>query len=570
MTSRRKEPVRTPRWALVPGVLAALSGCGGGGGGGSGTPPPTGVTPPAMQFQNITNATGIAFVHQISGGASTMPEMFGGGVAAGDFDGDGDVDLFIVRGDIGPNLLYRNDGGNRFTDVAAQAGVADTRPGGGAYRHSGPMFADVDGDGHLDLFIGGLEGDPNFLFRNRGDGTFEDVTPGSGLDAISSPSTVSAAFGDYDLDGDPDLVLAHWGAPRPLDGSGGRGDTETLWRNESGAGGIQFVSVSVETGVAPAIIAGRGGLADFGADLLDYDYSFAPSFARIDGDRYPDLLSVADFSNTRQFMNNGGTGGAFEFVDVTDPTVIIDRNGMGSAVGDIDNDGDLDWFVTAIFGAGETVGNRLYVNDGAGVFQDMTTAAGVFDGGWGWGACFADFNLDGYLDIFHTNGWDNSNPIDDFENDRSRLFISQGSGTFAEMSTSLGMTDTQQGRGVVCADFDQDGDVDIFMTNRGASNSGAFWENTGAGVTGGSLTVTLEGLPPNTSALNARIHVTVGGSTQMREIQIGSNFTSNNPTEQIFGVGLATSVDEVRIEWPDGQVETHTNVPLGRVSYPQR
>ena len=104
--------------------------------------------------------------------------------------------------------------------------------------------------------------------------------------------------------------------------------------------------------------------------------------------------------------------------------MIIDRNGMGAAVGDVDNDGDLDWFVTGIFGANETVGNRLYLNDGNGQLQDATVVAGVEDGGWGWGACFADFNLDGRLDIFHTNGWE-SNPIDDFEHDRSRLFIAQ-------------------------------------------------------------------------------------------------------------------------------------------------
>ena len=362
-----------------------------------------------MQFMNVTNDTGISFVHGIDGGATTMPELFGGGVAAGDYDGDGDVDLYVVRGDLGANLLYRNDGGNRFVDVADAAGVASTKPAGGAYRHSGPTFADIDGDGDLDLFIGGLEGDPNVLFSNNGDGTFTDVTAGSGLDAMAAANTISAAFGDYDLDGDLDLMLAHWGTSRPQAMSGGRGDTESLWRNDSDATGIRFSSVSEAVGVAPAVIAGVGGLVDFGVDSLDYDYSFTPTFARMDDDAYPDLLVVSDFGNSRQFMNNGGAGGSFAFSDVTDVTVIIDRNGMGSAVGDIDNDGDLDWFVTAIFGAGETVGNRLYINDGQGTLEDLTVNAGVADGGWGWAACFADFDLDGNLDIFHTNGWNNPN-----------------------------------------------------------------------------------------------------------------------------------------------------------------
>ena len=553
-----------PQWVIALGLV--LGGCGGGSGGDPG-PAPVAPPPAELQFRNATNDSGISFVHGIAGGATTMPELFGGGVAAGDYDGDGDVDLFVVRGDLGPNLLYRNDGGNRFVDVAVAAGVASTNPAGGAYRHSGPTFADIDGDGDLDLFVGGIEGDPNVLFENRGDGTFEDATSGSGLDTIGAANTISAAFGDYDLDGDLDLMLAHWGTARPEDVNGGRGDTESLWRNDSDAGGIRFSSVSEAAGIAPAVIAGVGGLVDFGSDSRDYDYSFTPTFARIDGDAYPDLLVVSDFGNSRLFMNSGGAGGSYAFSDVTDPTVIIDRNGMGSAVGDVDNDGDLDWFVTAIFGAGETVGNRLYINDGAGRLEDFTVNAGVADGGWGWAACFADFDLDGNLDIFHTNGWNNPNAIDDFENDRSRLFMSQGNGSFVEESLSRGMTDTQQGRGVVCADFDQDGDIDIFMTNRGLGNSGAFWENRGVGNGNRSLTVVLSGAPPNTAAANARIHVTVAGVTQMREVLIGSNFTSQNPTEQTFGLGSASTVDEVMIEWPDGGTDTYSDVPAGRVTY---
>ena len=181
-------------------------------------------------------------------------------------------------------------------------------------------------------------------------------------------------------------------------------------------------------------------------------------------------------------MSNGEDAGIVTFRDATNNGVIIDRNGMGAAVGDVDNDGDLDWFVTGIFGSNETVGNRLYLNDGTGTLEDATVGAGVEDGGWGWGACFADFNLDGRLDIFHTNGWE-SNPIDDFENDRSRLFIAQARAGSSSPTRPRprGMTDTEQGRGVVCADFDEDGDVDIFMTNRGLENSGAFWENDDAG-----------------------------------------------------------------------------------------
>ncbi len=559
--------------ALRAGALAVLAGavpgCGGGGDDGGNPPPPPPPPAPSLQFSNITTSTGISFVHGIVNPTDSKAEMFAGGVAAGDYDGDGDVDLYVVRGNIGPNLLYRNDGGNVFTDVAVAAGVDHAAPGGGGFLHSGPAFADMDGDGDLDLFVGGIEGDPCLLFENDGDGTFTDVTVASGVDAMGAKNTISASFGDYDLDGDLDMMMAHWGTPRPPDGSGGNGNTESLWRNDSDANGIRFTNVSVEAGIAATIIARRGGYHAFQPDALDYDYSFTPAFARMDADRYPDILSVADFSNTRVFMSNGENAGTVTFRDATDNAVLIDRNGMGAAVGDIDNDGDLDWFVSGIFGSNETVGNRLYLNDGAGVLSDATVGAGVADGGWGWGACFADFNLDGRLDIFHTNGWE-SNPIDDFANDRSRLFIAEASGLqFQDEAAERGMTDIEQGRGVVCADFDEDGDVDIFMTNRGLANSGAFWLNDDESNDNRSLSVRLVGSAPNTEAVGARVRVTQSGVEQMREIATGNNFTSQNPTSQIFGLGSATAAESVEIEWPDGTVDTYTDVQAGAAVFNQ-
>jgi hypothetical protein len=559
------------RAAALAAWLGAAMSCGGGGGddGGGGPPPGPPPEPPALQFTNVTASSGIAFVHGVVTPTGSKAEMFGGGVAAGDYDGDGDVDLYVVRGDIGPNLLYRNDGGNRFTDVAAAAGVDHAAPGGGGFLHSGPAFADIDGDGDLDLFVGGMEGDPCVLYRNDGDGTFTDVTEESGLKAMGAKNTISAAFGDYDLDGDLDVMLAHWGTPRPPDGTGGHGDTESLWRNDTDGDGIRFANVSVESGIAATIIAQRGGYHEFQPDALDYDYTFTPAFARMDADRHPDILSVADFSNTRVFMSNAEDSGPVTFRDATDNDVIIDRNGMGAALGDVDNDGDLDWFVTGIFGSNETVGNRLYLNDGSGLLQDATVEAGVADGGWGWGACFADFNLDGRLDIFHTNGWE-SNPIDDFEHDRSRLFIARAGGLrFVDEGPSRGMTDVEQGRGVVCADFDGDGDVDIFMTNRGLANSGALWRNEDPDNDNGSLVVRLAGAAPNTEAIGARVRVTVDGVVQMREVAAGSNFTSQNPAVQVFGLGAAAAADTVEIEWPDGSVDTYAGVEAGTAVFQQ-
>ena len=188
-----------------------------------------------------------------------------------------------MRGDVGPNRLYRNAGNLAFEDVASQAGVAFTKSATENYRHAGPMFADIDGDGDLDLFLGGVDGDPNMIYANDGDGTFTDVTAGAGLASMTAQYTIGAAFGDYDLDGDLDLLLAHWGTLRDY---AAPGDTETLWRNDSDAAGIRFTSVSVSAGISPSII----NLPDPKTTENTADFTFSPSFARINDDRYQDLV----------------------------------------------------------------------------------------------------------------------------------------------------------------------------------------------------------------------------------------------------------------------------------------
>ncbi|NIL95395.1 MAG: CRTAC1 family protein [Woeseiaceae bacterium] len=483
------------------------------------------------------------------------------GVAAGDYDGDGDTDLFIVRGDIGPNLLYRNDGNMKFVDVADSAGVAFTLSPTENLRHGGPMFADMDGDGDLDLFVGGLGNDPSRLFENNGDGTFTNITAGSGIDTIFKAHTVSAAFGDYDRDGDLDLVAAHWGSLSNYDDPG---DTGHLWRNDTDANGIRFQSVSEASELSPTILNLPDPLA-----TLDpiYDYTFAPGFYRINDDLYPDLLMAADFNRSQYFTNDqDGT-----FTNATDVDVLIDGNGMGSAVGDYDNDGDLDWFVTSIECDAQSscqadtlsrIGNRLYRNEN-GVFEDVTDAAGVRSGGWGWGACFLDFDNDGDLDIYHTNGWPRSDNFNDWTVDKSRLFVSDGAGGFTEQAADFGLDDTDEGRGVVCTDLDGDGDIDILQLHRTSPGGATLWRNDND--QNNYLQVKLLGAPPNTEAAGARITVDIGGTTQMREVSIASNYVSQNPTVQHFGLGGAMQVDQLTVEWPDGQTTVMNNVQAGQL-----
>ena len=549
----------------IVAILTSMSACGGGNGGnnGSSRPPPVQIS-----FVDATAASGIDYVNGFATAVShvMIPRIAPSGVASGDYDQDGDIDLFIVRGDIGPNLLYRNTGNLVFEEVAAAAGIAFTKSATENYRHSGPMFADMDGDRDLDLFLGGLDSDPSLVFENNGDGTFSDVTVGSGIDQMAVEQTISAAFGDYDLDGDLDLFVAHWGTPRDFSAPG---DTEHLWRNDTDGTGIKFQSVSESANISPSILT----LPDDLITGTGRDFVFSPTFARINDDLYPDILSVADFNYSKYFINDQiGT-----FSNATDTEVIIDGNGMGSAVADYDNDGDLDWFVTSIechldpnsedpvseceFGIMSQIGNRLYRNND-GAFVDVTDQAGVASGGWGWGACFIDFENDGDLDIYHTNGWPYTNNVNDFENDASRAFVSDGAGQFVERSAEIGLVDTEEGRGVVCADFDNDGDVDILLLHRSDIVAATLWRNDTDD--NNFLSVKLNGATPNTEAAGARITIAYDGVTRMREISIASNFVSQNPTVQVFGIGSAAQVDEVTIQWPDGRETVLSNIQAGQ------
>ena len=488
-------------------------------------------------FTDVTEASGLKYEHGYRSGAPITEQMIMcGGVASGDYDGDDLIDLYVVRGEMGPNLLFRNLGDGTFEEVGAAAGVAIDGP------HScGPTFADFDGDGWLDLIVGGLEGTELHMLLNRGDGSFEDITDSAGVS--STRNTFASALGDLDRDGDLDLFLTHWGSDF---------DEDVLWRND---GDRTFTNVDKPAGVGKSV---------FGA----FDSTLTPNFADVNGDGWPDIVVASDFQTSRILLNNqDGT-----FTNIT-TDVISDENGMGSTLADYDNDGDLDWFVTSIWdpfpgraGWGET-GNRLYRNRGDGTFDDVTDEAGVREGYWGWAACFADFNNDGHLDIFHVNGMyphsDAPAPekFETWQDDPARLFVAQGDGTFTERSAELGMDDRGQGRGVVCFDYDRDGDVDIFIANN--QEPPKLYRNDG-GNAANFLIVTLRGASPNSQAIGARVYVSAGGLTQMRELRAGSNYSSQDSVEAHFGLGAADVVDEVRILWPSGESVSRERVQVNQ------
>jgi len=500
----------------------------------------------AQPFVDVTVDAGLVHEHGYTqvladpDGSFSEAYHFAGGVAAGDYDNDGYIDLFFVRGNIGPSLLYRNRGDGTFDEVGAAAGVALMLDAG-----CGPTFADIDGDGWLDLFIGGVKGSGLRVLRNRGDGTFVDVTAESGI--TSAKDTYSAAFGDIDGDGDLDLALAHWATFLRDDES-----TEDLWRND---GGFRFGDVSIAAGTSASVGRNEHGLR--------IDFSFTPSFSDVNDDGWPDLLVAGDFGQSRILLNDRNGG----FVDMTDPAVLTDENGMGAAVGDFDNDGHLDWFVSSIWDPkgvptqnwGAT-GNRLYRGRGDGTFEDVTEATGVREGYWGWAASWADLDDDGHLDLVHVNGmgrYPDFEPTLPFVRDPTRVFLSNGDGTFTESSVEMGIVDDGMGRGLVVADFDRDGDLDLLIANNGAPPRLLRNERSGPLR---HLGVRLRGRGANTEAVGARVYATANGATQMREIQVGSNYVSQNPAEAHFGLGEAEFVERLQVRWPSGVRTVMTSV----------
>ncbi|MDA1302649.1 MAG: VCBS repeat-containing protein, partial [Proteobacteria bacterium] len=337
-------------------IILSLIACGGGGGSSSPTSPPV-LNPPdpptssSIEFTEDTGAAGFSRLWGYADPVGSDPEFMASGLAAADYDGDGDVDVFVVGGDLAPDGLFENQGDGTFVDVAVEAGLDLVHKG------SGPAFADIDNDGDLDLFIGGIDGSPVRVMENR-DGLYVDVTADTGI-SINAANTFSASFGDYDRDGDLDLVLGHWGNPELP-------DTETLWSNN---GDGTFVNRSVSSRIAETLIdSSDPEELQLRAPSVRKDNSFTPTFTDIDNDGDQDLLMASDFQTSQVFRNNGNA----TYTLTTNRSVIRDQAGMGSSVGDYDNDGDMDWFVTSIYRLEEDsddeigFGNRLYRNDGAG------------------------------------------------------------------------------------------------------------------------------------------------------------------------------------------------------------
>ncbi|MDE0730507.1 MAG: CRTAC1 family protein [Longimicrobiales bacterium] len=485
------------------------------------------TTSGAITFTDVTAAAQINHQHNradvVAMGFNNQLSWMPGGAVAEDFNGDGLIDIYALQFGSGPNLLYINCGGGIFKEEGSARG-ADLQ-----HTAVGASAADFDSDGDIDICATSLVA-PHYILENDGSGNF---TVSQELqmphDKVMSPS-----WGDFNNDGQLDLIIGRWET-----------NTELGFYWNLGNRNLQMTSP------------------------ITGDFIFSPVFADIDNDRSTDLLLVSDFLSTK-FLTNAGSG-AFSFGGAGS-----DENGMGTAVGDYDNDGDLDWFVTAIKdedtpeGGWGTGGNRLYRNDGSGVFTDVTDFAGVRDGFWGWGAAFADFDLDGDLDLFHVNGWPETfggfapEIYAKFGEKPARLFENIGGGVFQEVALASGAGDDGQGRGVAVFDLENDGDLDIFIVNNQDSSApgGALQSDPGTPVllrndsatSNHWLKVQLAGRAPlHKHGIGSRVYITTGGATQMRELNASTGFLAHGPNRIAhFGVGSSTLVTQVRALWTNG------------------
>jgi hypothetical protein len=455
--------------------------------------------------------------------------VFKGGGAVGDFNNDGFQDLFVVPGANGsnaPDQLYINNGDGTFTERGAEWGVNYAHFGAGA------AVGDFDGDGWLDLFVlswGPLTGDPipgdHRLYRNNGNGTFTNVAVQAGVNHTGgTPDGYGAAFGDYDLDGDLDLAVSGYYSPFYEDGGASR-----LFRNN-----------------------GDGTFTDVTKTAILYDISqargYSSAFADMDGDGYPELLWVADFWTSKYLINNGN--GTFSEATAA-AGVGLDSNGMGCAVGDFNNDGKLDWYVTSIHGGAPTAsGNMLYMNQGSHHYVEQSIPAGVNDGGWGWGTVPVDIDHDTNLDIIATNGFFQAL----WQHDTTRVFLSRGDGTFADVAAQVGLIHDGQGRGMARFDVDNDGDQDIVIF--GMDLSAQLFRNDLSGPDTHWLRMFFDssaapGLAPN--GYGTRVWAKVGEQTMMRYVDGGCHYQAVSELSAHFGLGSHTKVQPLTIRWANGK-----------------
>jgi hypothetical protein len=526
-------------------------------------------------FEDVTARTALAKFKNHSGSPDKnyIVETVSGGVAIFDYDGDGRPDIYLLNGSTLPGIqgkerppraaLYRNLGNWQFEDVTARAGVANERWGMGA------AVGDYDNDGRPDIYVSNFG--VSRLYHNNGDGTFTDVAPKLGC-ARKGWST-GASFGDYDGDGRLDIFVPGYldfdlnnlppnpsdagkpgsigttfcqfrGAPVMCGPRGLKGEGDTLYHQKPDG---TFEDVSVKAGVN---------------DLQGY-YGLSSAFVHVNEDDLLDLIVVNDSTPKQLYINKGD--GTFEDVGYASGVALNENGreqaGMGLAVGDYDNDGRVDFYITNF----SDDSNTLYHNDGEANFTDVTFQAGHGDVTMpflGWGTSFMDFDNDGWKDLFAVNG--HVYPVVDKYQwgtsyaQQPLLFRNLGDGRFDRVPAApgSGLAIAIPGRGLAVGDLDGDGLLDAVINNidsaptllRNVTRPAGHW-----------IELRMVGDPSKKSprdAIGTIAYVTTGKLRQRADVVSGASYASQNDLKLHFGLGSATRIDKLEVKWPDGLLET--------------
>jgi len=538
--------------------------------------------PQQRWFTDITEAAGVNRKHtnrSFSNPYARIMEGYtalGASVAVADFNQDGLEDIFVTDSqESGKNLLYRNNGDLTFSEVGGPAGVAEGNDAKNA--SSDALWFDYDNDTHLDLLV--IRFGQNQLFRNNGDETFSEVASQAGLNRYLNAIT-AVAF-DYDLDLDLDLFIGSYFQPvNVFDPETSRFFPESFETADNG-GGVVVYRNNGDSTFSDVTEAAGFSLTGWTLDL---------GHADSDNDGDDDLYVACDFGTDRFFVNNGdGT-----FSDVTESAIGIDtKKGMNVDWGDYDNNGFLDVYVTNITDDYMREGNFLWRNNGDSTFTDVSRETGTYETGWGWAGKFFDYDHDGWLDLYVVNGWvsagDENYVTDIFEMivrpgvdladaknwppmgkkslsgfQRQRLFHSEGGVMFTDQAPRHGVDSITDGRGIAVADFDNDGRLDLFVSNANAKPF--LYRNTlPLGPATHWVQFLLEGTQSNTGAVGAQLRLKSGEKTLLGFVNGGNGFASQSTLRVHFGLADRDVIDRVEIRWPSGLREVLSDLPADRI-----
>jgi enediyne biosynthesis protein E4 len=512
--------------------------------------------PPASGefFQELGKEAGIDFIHSIGDDdLHNIIESSCGGTAFLDYDQDGYIDLYTCSGTwiegfskeakpetTGGNRLYRNNGNGTFQDVTKKAGV------GGPWFSMGATIGDFNNDGFPDIFISNYG--PNVLLKNNGNGTFSNVTKRSGV-AGGNECSVGAAWFDYDNDGLLDLYVGNYlnfdpnykyyyapdGFPGPMAYDAQK---DVLYHNK---GNGEFEDVTTAMGIND--IDGRA----MGVGVADYD-----------DDGFPDVYVANDHTLNYLWHNDSGKG----FTDRgTMSGTAFSQAGEGTIsmsvdFADFNGDGLLDIF------ASDDKYCSLYENMGNGIFSDKSYPSGIaMPAGQyvGWSSSFFDFDNDGDADLFKTNG-----ALKHLYGQEDQIFENVGEGKFRDVSVELGKYFTEEyvGRGACLGDYDNDGDIDAYIIC--LNDYGKFLRNN-KGNLNNWLALKLVGTSSNRDGIGARIKLTSGGKTQIAQKKSTTGYLSQNDPRIHFGLAKNEIVEKIEIKWPSGKFQVLENIKANQI-----